>query len=229
MHLCIRPPCTRCSLMLQGQEPNVQVKWPNDIYSGGVKIGGALIHTSWQGQGFNVVTGIGLNVSNSHPTTCLNSVLSQQLAQQQQQQGGLGSTQGPQGSSESAGQAAAAEAAGGGAGSEPAAAPAVHVCREELLAHICNALEACFTTFEQQGFQALEQEYLRCWMHSGQQVTLVDPPGADGHPGEAVALTITGLSSTGFLRAVDAAGTAYELTPDGNSLDMMQGLLRRKM
>jgi biotin--protein ligase len=203
----------------------VQVKWPNDIYSGGVKIGGALIHTSWQGEGFNVVTGIGLNVSNTHPTTCLNSVLSQQLAQQQQQQAEPAGASCHGGGSEGASQAAAAATSG----SDPASSAAVQVCREELLAHICSALEACFTTFEQQGFQALEQEYLRCWMHSGQQVTLVDPPGADGQPGEAVALTITGLSSTGFLRAVDAAGAAYELTPDGNSLDMMQGLLRRKM
>lgn len=42
-------------------------------------------------------------------------------------------------------------------------------------------------------------------------------------------LVIRGLSQHGFLRAEDANGKMYELTPDGNSLDMMQGLLRRKL
>lgn len=42
-------------------------------------------------------------------------------------------------------------------------------------------------------------------------------------------LVIRGLSQHGFLRAEDGNGKMYELTPDGNSLDMMQGLLRRKL
>ncbi len=55
--------------------------------------------------------------------------------------------------------------------------------------------------------------------------------GADGGlaAGEPVALTIKGLSPGGFLLAVDDWGLPYELTPDGNSLDMMQGLIRRKV
>lgn len=42
-------------------------------------------------------------------------------------------------------------------------------------------------------------------------------------------LVIAGLSPSGFLLAHDAEGDAYELTPDGNSLDMMAGLVRRKI
>ena len=42
-------------------------------------------------------------------------------------------------------------------------------------------------------------------------------------------LIIRGLSEQGFLLAEDDFGRAYELTPDGNSLDMMKGLIRRKM
>jgi hypothetical protein len=42
-------------------------------------------------------------------------------------------------------------------------------------------------------------------------------------------VTVAGLSSSGFLLAVDSIGQQYELTPDGNSLDMMQGMIRRKL
>ncbi len=51
----------------------------------------------------------------------------------------------------------------------------------------------------------------------------------DHQGGGPVALVIRGLSDAGFLLAEDAAGARYELTPDGNSLDMMQGLIRRKL
>ena len=50
-----------------------------------------------------------------------------------------------------------------------------------------------------------------------------------GGTGRTVELTIRGLTPTGFLRGEDAQGRVYELTPDGNSLDMMQGLVRRKL
>jgi biotin--protein ligase len=57
----------------------VRIKWPNDIYSGGLKIGGALIHTSWKGDRFGVTCGIGLNVANREPTTCLEAILEGQV------------------------------------------------------------------------------------------------------------------------------------------------------
>lgn len=47
--------------------------------------------------------------------------------------------------------------------------------------------------------------------------------------GGGLSLTIRGLTKGGFLHAVDEFGSSYELTPDGNSLDMMQGLIRRKL
>lgn len=43
--------------ILPGLSLDVRIKWPNDIYHGGLKIGGALIHTTWQGGRFNVLTG----------------------------------------------------------------------------------------------------------------------------------------------------------------------------
>ncbi|KAI4958906.1 hypothetical protein J4E86_002626 [Alternaria arbusti] len=58
----------------------VKLKWPNDIYAqlpGSsnnpvVKIGGILVNSSYSGSTYDVVTGIGLNLSNAAPTTSLN-------------------------------------------------------------------------------------------------------------------------------------------------------------
>lgn len=179
----------------------VQIKWPNDIYYSGVKIGGALIHTTFAGtQQFCVLTGIGLNVSNSQPTTCLDDIIQARLQQQQGQQ----SQQ-----------------------QQPA-----RVCKEQLLASVLSHLEACFDTFQSQGFDPLQPLYLSAWMHSNQVVELEEgggDGGGVGQSGQRVRLTLVGLSPHGFLLGKDAQGAEYELTPDGNSFDMMQGLIKRKL
>ncbi|XP_073142990.1 biotin--protein ligase 2-like isoform X1 [Henckelia pumila] len=54
---------------------NVRIKWPNDLYLDGAKVGGILCTSVYKSKKFNVSAGIGLNVSNEKPTTCLNSVL----------------------------------------------------------------------------------------------------------------------------------------------------------
>lgn len=62
----------------------VKLKWPNDIYAqlpGSannpvVKIGGILVNSSYSGSSYDVVTGIGLNLSNALPTTSLNMLAS---------------------------------------------------------------------------------------------------------------------------------------------------------
>jgi biotin--protein ligase len=185
---------------------DVQIKWPNDIYFNGVKIGGALIHTTWAAstQQFCVLTGIGLNVSNSQPTTCLDDIIRSCLEQQQQPQGAEQQVQ------------------------------SFRVCKEQLLACVLNHLESCFDTFQAQGFDPLRPLYLSRWMHSGQVMELADDAATQQGsfqqgPATRVPLTIVGLSPHGFLLAKDPLGQEYELTPDGNSLDMMQGLIKKKL
>ncbi len=95
--------------------------------------------------------------------------------------------------------------------------------KEALLASILTQLEQGLDSFAEHGFAPQEQQYLDCWLHSEQAVTLEDPSAGP------VQLVIKGLTSSGFLLAVDELGVRYELTPDGNSLDMMQGLIRRKL
>ncbi|PNH09182.1 hypothetical protein TSOC_004209 [Tetrabaena socialis] len=101
-------------------------------------------------------------------------------------------------------------------------------------------------TFEQHGFEPLREEYLDAWLHSRQQLDFDDTPGrgaagagagaagrgqgeGGGGGGRRSRLTVLGLSPAGFLLAEDEGGSQYELMPDGNSLDMMQGLIRRKV
>ena len=53
---------------------------------------------------------------------------------------------------------------------------------------------------------------------SGMQVTLIE---GEGQASSEVKLTVQGITSTGYLLAVDAAGQACELHPDGNRCGML--------
>jgi biotin--protein ligase len=54
---------------------DVKIKWPNDLYVNGLKVGGILCTSTYRSKKFNVSVGVGLNVDNGQPTTCLNAVL----------------------------------------------------------------------------------------------------------------------------------------------------------
>ena len=99
--------------------------------------------------------------------------------------------------------------------------------------------------FELKGFAPLEETYLKTWLHSGQRVMAEDPEiaasssigksvhtarvSSGGEDPTSYHMTIQGLSPQGFLLAKDDRGRLFELTPDGNSLDMMKGLIKRKI
>jgi biotin--protein ligase len=120
------------------------------------------------------------------------------------------------------------------------------VRREAVLAHVLARLDGCFASLESRGFAPLEARYLDAWLHSGQRLELEGPEQGGPAPGSPAAaqseddeggndhsrravVTVVGLSPSGFLLGVDDRGARYELTPDGNSLDMMAGLLRRRL
>ncbi|XP_024014773.1 biotin--protein ligase 1, chloroplastic isoform X3 [Eutrema salsugineum] len=54
---------------------DVKIKWPNDLYLNGLKVGGILCTSTYRSKKFHVSVGVGLNVDNEQPTTCLNTVL----------------------------------------------------------------------------------------------------------------------------------------------------------
>lgn len=58
------------------EELDLNIKWPNDIYiKKKIKIGGVIVNSSLFNSQFNVVIGLGANVSNAVPTECLNSLI----------------------------------------------------------------------------------------------------------------------------------------------------------
>lgn len=109
---------------------DIRIKWPNDIYtSSGLKIGGILIHTTWASDRFNVVTGVGLNVHNRNPTTCIEEMLQAACSSSS-----ISSSHDRRASGMGGAAVAAAEEGG---------LPQV-LDRELLLARIVTRLEECF-------------------------------------------------------------------------------------
>lgn len=100
--------------------------------------------------------------------------------------------------------------------------------RDELLASIISKFENLFEVFSTQGFYALESDYYKRWLHSGQTVVLDERQEGTSEITH-VPLKIQGLTPTGYLRALDEKLEAYELHPDGNSFDFLKGLMRKKL
>lgn len=98
----------------------------------------------------------------------------------------------------------------------------VAVSPEKLLARYLATLDAMIRKFQVYGFAPFEELYYKYWLHSGARVILERYGN--------VSATIKGISpETGMMIAEDASGVRYELQPDGNSFDMLRGLIRRKL
>lgn len=58
------------------EDLDLNIKWPNDIYvNKKIKIGGVIVNSTTFESTFNIIIGLGVNVSNEKPTTCLNHVI----------------------------------------------------------------------------------------------------------------------------------------------------------
>ena len=180
-----------------GRELGLRLKWPNDVYlvdgASRIKIGGVLCQStvvtggagSVSGRPFRVVAGIGINVLNSEPTTCLRDAVEARVSR----------------------------------------SAACAISRETLLATFCFHFEELAEELETSGFQPLVDEYLSQWMHSGQEVEVQIEDKSEAKQ-RAV---IVGLSHSGYLLAKSlTTSRELELHPDGNSLDMMDGLIYTK-
>ncbi|KAI8818983.1 biotin-protein ligase [Fimicolochytrium jonesii] len=187
----------------------IHLKWPNDIYArvddgpdGLRKIGGILVTSSYQDGAFRMVIGCGVNVSNARPTTSLQEL--QRLHSMK-----LGSSK---------------------------ASPDL-VTVEEVLARFMTQFERDYKLFADTAksgrgfaFEPFLERYYAAWLHSDAVVSLQDHDNTRAK--------IVGIDSGGLLRAVTVAddhseaestyAREYLLQPDGNSFDMMKGLIMRK-
>ncbi|KAL7746072.1 biotin holocarboxylase synthetase [Sorochytrium milnesiophthora] len=100
---------------------------------------------------------------------------------------------------------------------------------EQTLADVVATFDQLFDQFLRGGFTgAVQQTYYKHWLHSGQVVQLGDT-AAGNNGGRPV--RIVGLDEFGFLKTVDVdrPQDVFVLQPDGNSFDMMKGLISRKV
>jgi biotin--protein ligase len=99
------------------------------------------------------------------------------------------------------------------------------ITMEEALAQSLYQLDQLWIQFLNTGAFSgtLLDLYYQHWLHSGQEVRLGDQGNLRAR--------ITGLDQYGYLQAVslDKDSQLYTLQPDGNSFDMMRGLIYRKV
>ena len=195
---------------------DIKIKWPNDVYSSGLKLGGILCHSSFRDGQFHVIMGVGLNVSNRQPTTCIEELIEKKIEEILLEN----------------------KEASGGEEVKNKVLRNIKVSRESLLADVMTRLEPMLLQLAEHGFKPFESEYYAAWLHSGQHVQLEEPSSSGGGGGpcgdgqnqmRTVGVTVRGLSPHGYLMAEDDAGEVYELHPDGNSFDFFKGLVRKKI
>jgi len=208
------------------------IKWPNDLYlsRGGAglstaidddapsKIGGILCQSEFDSasSAFVLCVGIGINVFGTEPYRSMQGYLASSPSAQEQE-------------------------------------AAQHVAKASLLGHILQSMQGVWEDFECGSpgrggapFGKLLARYTKLWLHADQIVTAHDPVAATSSA-EATATSMQEGSQvrifalcceTGALLATEdvqggagsgaGLGPVWALHPDGNSLDMMQGLLKHK-
>uniref|UniRef100_A0A2M4AKI4 Putative biotin holocarboxylase synthetase/biotin-protein ligase n=1 Tax=Anopheles triannulatus TaxID=58253 RepID=A0A2M4AKI4_9DIPT len=91
---------------------------------------------------------------------------------------------------------------------------------EKTFALIFNKLEELYNRVQRQGVEELQQEYYRYWLHQDAEISMVDAGG------ESLQGTVVGIDDYGFLLVKkQPSGETVSVHPDGNSFDMMQGLI----
>ena len=204
-----------------------------------LKIGGILCQSSfdYKTKTFDVITGVGFNVENEEPTTCLRRLVLDAVVADLRDEGQAEATS----SSTAEVSTATAEAAGA------AAAVSATVTRERFLAEFLSEFEAMYAIFTGEAaatnaktkagrakegsispghaFYPFLSEYLSLWLHSGQEVSVSaeavresgggsgdkDGQHASGDKDEGTAMVVEGLSHTGALlarRVHDGGGKA---------------------
>ncbi|ETO32193.1 hypothetical protein RFI_04924 [Reticulomyxa filosa] len=95
--------------------------------------------------------------------------------------------------------------------------------KENILSAFCNQFEPMWSDFATFGFSPFKHMYTSCWMHSRQKIQVKND-------NDTKTMIIQGVDDNGMLVATDINdnNTLYTLHPDGNSLDLMKGMIYRK-
>uniref|UniRef100_A0A8D8V3H1 Biotin--protein ligase n=1 Tax=Cacopsylla melanoneura TaxID=428564 RepID=A0A8D8V3H1_9HEMI len=162
------------------QDIDLGIKWPNDLYvNGTIKLGGIIVTSSilstFESQMAVCNIGVGMNLDNAHPTSCLNSIFS----------------------------------------SNPSS-PLLSY--EQYFALVFNHLEQLL----EGDFDEIYDLYYKHWLHTNVNVTIMSERG------EAQQAKIIGIDDFGFLSVRSEEGYIFSVRPDGNTFDMLNGLIAPK-
>ncbi|XP_064549702.1 biotin--protein ligase isoform X3 [Drosophila montana] len=90
---------------------------------------------------------------------------------------------------------------------------------EQFMAMIFNEIEKILSEVQNGDFDTFYSLYYELWLHSDQQVTICLQNDQEKEA------TIIGIDDFGFLKVKLANGTIETVQPDGNSFDMLKGLI----
>lgn len=167
------------------QDLDLHLKWPNDIYAGrSAKLGGLIVNTTINKTFAVCNVGLGVNLDNRIPTTCINEMIAQLSSMPSAPHERL--------------------------------AP---LSREKLLAVTFTQLEHLLNAVQVGQVQQVLDLYYSYWLHSDAEITVV---GARESTQKA---TVIGVDDFGFLRVQGQDGISFSVHPDGNSFDMLRGLV----
>ncbi|SPO28057.1 related to BPL1 - biotin holocarboxylase synthetase [Ustilago trichophora] len=226
------------STAAQSVADKVRIKWPNDIYAeippldetteraktatfelNGkryAKLGGILVNSQFSGGSeFVLISGCGVNCLNPRPTTSVSDLISIHNS-----------------TAETSDQLE-------------------EISQEKLAGAILSTFDSIWKVFMRHSgdFRPFVDRYRQIWLHSDQETTLTSDAIRRSGAGDEESVRIVGISSDyGLLQAVPRTSNVYakdakawgdsedakaggiiQLQPDGNSFDMLQNLVKRKV
>eukprot|EP00794_Sanderia_malayensis_P000015 gene15-605_t len=95
-----------------------------------------------------------------------------------------------------------------------------HISIEEVIGRTLTNIEVLQDIFERSGHATFSNIYYKYWLHGSQQIRLGDDDGEQ--------VIIKGLDDNGFLLVEGENRGLISVQPDGNSFDMMKGLIKLK-
>ncbi|XP_072379075.1 biotin--protein ligase isoform X1 [Diabrotica undecimpunctata] len=94
---------------------------------------------------------------------------------------------------------------------------------EVYFASVFNEFEKLFLTIQEGNMDDFYDLYYQYWLHNNSDVTV------QVSKDETEKMHIVGIDDFGFLKVRNCEGEISTIHPDGNSFDMLQGLISRKM
>ncbi|KAF2904465.1 hypothetical protein ILUMI_01705 [Ignelater luminosus] len=101
--------------------------------------------------------------------------------------------------------------------------PLATIPYEAFFANVFNEIEGIYNIVQEGNLNYLFELYYKYWLHSGAEVTVT------ANDGRTCQATIIGIDEYGFLTVRSQDGAISNVQPDGNSFDMLKGLVAPKI